>query len=259
MFLQLEHNVPDVYVEKSRDFQLICRVLNIVLNAAIERCSGMLDNLDVDTIDENLLYLMARKQGFVSNHYFPPKVLKNIIEVFPDIIRKKGTEEAIREAVYAVISAGQDIQELTVSYNSEGNIITILTDAGDDYLEYISCLLDFIIPAGIRWKYSPNLRRVTQYQDDTASSALIIRFRGIGDVISHIIHDKSDLLLEVEKATQRGIDWGELENSYKLDNWNGALKDLKELSVSPFYSKVNVAKIVRSKPVESKLGIDEKE
>ena len=269
MFLQLEHNVPDVYVEKSRDFQLLCRILDVVLNAAAERASGIVDNLDVDTIEEELLYPLVRRMGFTSKQYFPPRVLKNIAENFPHIIKNKGTIKAIEEAAYTILSAEQAIKYLEVKYNPESAQVTILTSAGkelsDSYIDQLTALLEFIMPAGVVWTYVPSVTTFEEKTDKINNTAKIIRFRGIGAAIAHIIQTQNNILNKGDGLTSRGVDWDELNSKlgYHVD-WNIDPKNIPptESGVEQFYSKVNVVKIIRNEPQPqnvNQIGIDEKE
>lgn len=246
MFIQLEHNVPDIYIEKSRDFQLLCRIIDIVINAAAERSSGMIDNLDVDTIEENLLYLLVRKMGFTSHKYFPPKVLKNIAEIFPYCIRNKGTVDAIKKAVYAVVSAERDVRYLDVQYNSQDVSIQIATSASNIYIDYIAALLEFIMPAGVRWNYFPGVTIYAEHTDDVKVNAGVVRFRGFGAVVSRIIREVATIIPEYKKGLNSwGVDWDELKDKY-TKAWNTERE--KGDKVNGFYSKVNVAKIIKNNP-----------
>ena len=64
---RLEKNVPDIYVDESRDFQLLCRILDIYLKGCIDRASNMVYQLDLDKCNEQLLYAIANMQGFTTN------------------------------------------------------------------------------------------------------------------------------------------------------------------------------------------------
>ena len=88
MEFKIEKNVPDVYVSESRDFQLLCRVLDIYLVGCLNRASNMKYQLDLDKCSENLLWAIANMQGFVTNVYIPPNVLRNICKVFPYCIKR---------------------------------------------------------------------------------------------------------------------------------------------------------------------------
>ena len=132
MSIQLENMVPEYYVDRSRDFQLLCRTLNIFLGASEQQSKKMVNNWDVETLDESLLPLLARKLGFFVNEYIPPKILRNICKSWPRILRYKGTLQAVREAAYAVFSAYQEIYSLNVSFkkkDSNSFVITITSSA----------------------------------------------------------------------------------------------------------------------------------
>ena len=158
---RLEKNVPDVYVDESRDFQLLCRILDIYLKGCIDRASNMVYQLDLDKCNEQLLYAIANMQGFTTNLYIPPNVLRNICKVFPYCLRRKGTEEAIRTAAYAVFSADRLIYQISVNIYGRGTetggttdpTIQITCDAENSYLPYLKEVLRFIIPTGWRISY----------------------------------------------------------------------------------------------------------
>lgn len=122
MFIKLLENTPEIYGEESRDFQLLCRILDIYINGAIEKASKINSNLNTDYIEEKLLPLLARKLGFNSKIYFPPKMLRNICEVFPDVMRNKGTKSAIFKAAYAVLSANQNVNILKIILKNKNGL-----------------------------------------------------------------------------------------------------------------------------------------
>ena len=257
MFLQLEHNVPDIYVEKSRDFQLLCRIINIIINAMAEKSANLISNLDVDDIDEELLYPLVRKLGFTTHKYFPSNTLKNIAENFPRLIRNKGTLGAVRDAVYTVISSNQTVKILNVYYNSFDKKLTIVSDASNKYLEYISELLEFIIPIGVSWDYIQNVNIIKNVETKIKVASEIVRFRGIGDAISHIIQSNSNIILgnngNDDDLAARGVDWDKL-NYYKT-SWDGN-SGKPGTSSNVFYSKVNIAKIIIKQPKNNEIDID---
>lgn len=259
MFLQLEHNVPDIYVEKSRDFQLICRIINIIANAMAEKADNLINNLDIDNIDEELLYPLVRKLGFTTHKYFPSNILKNIAENFPYLIRNKGTLNAVRDAVYTVISANQTVKILNIYYDSSDSKITITSDVSNKYLDYIEELLEFVVPIGVTWDYVQNVSSVESIETKVTVTSGIIRFRGIGDAISHIIQSNENIILGGSDLTARGVDWDKL-GDYKTA-WGGSSGKPGHEANKPdvFYSKVNIAKIItKQPPSNNEIDIDEK-
>ena len=156
MDFKLENNVPNVYIDESRDFQLLCRVLDVYLKGVLNQASYIPYQLNLDKCSEQLLYAIANMQGFVTNKYIPPEILRNICKVFPYCIKRKGTIEAIRVAAYAVLSVDKLIYYINVTTDStaaDTYVVTITCNARSEYLPYLEELLRFILPAGWRVSY----------------------------------------------------------------------------------------------------------
>ena len=245
MFLQLEQNTPEIYNEKSRDFQLLCRILNIYLNALIEQSNKIVYNTDTDTLDEKLLYLRARKLGFTTHKYFPATILRNICENFPSLIRRKGTRQAILDVVYTILSANNLVTLLSIGEDNQNDpyLINIISNVGDEEIEYISELLSFIIPAGILWTYTAGVNQEISYKLTPELVDAVVRFRGIGNTIARIMSSPFDGLT----VKSRGVDWNYLINNGYTENWSNATPTKTpgtSADVQPFYSKINVVKII---------------
>lgn len=236
MSVQLENMVPEYYVNRSRDFQLLCRTLNVFLGASEEQSRKIVNNWDIDTLDESLLPLMARKLGFLGNDYTPPKILRNICKAWPRILRYKGTLQAVREAAYAVFSAYQEIYSLEVAKKEgDSSTIVIISSAsqGDEY--YLDLILPYIVPAGMAWEYILGLVRKTAVQTSYSPKNEIYRIRGVGGTISRVMGGVPNGLGAVDKS---GMKWSE-----SLPN----PKDPKGTSYPPHpYSRVGFAQITNS-------------
>lgn len=256
MLLQLEHNTPEIYSERSRDFQLLCRIIDIYLNAAIESSSKMIHNLETDALDERFLYLQARRLGFTTHKYFPPNILRNICENFPYLIRRKGTLQAVRDAVYTILSANSLVTLLQVFQQDVGDPYTynIISNVGDVDISYIAELLSFLLPAGVNWTYTGNVNKEFNKKLDTVLQDALVGFRGIGDIITRIMRQPFDQNLGVNAdgsvVISRGVDWNYLaddksKKGYKIDAWGGS--PAGTTNVQPYYSKMNVVLITRKK------------
>ncbi len=237
--IQLENSVPEFYTEKSRDFQLLCKILNIFLNSSIGSAHKIINNWSVESLDEALLPLMTRRLGFTEGSYIPPSILRNICKSYPRIIRYKGTQQAVREAAYAVFSAHQEVTLLGVSSTS-GNDPSIHIEcnvvAGDE--AYLELMFPYILPAGV--SYDITLGIVSKYQPETqtATNITISRIRGAGSSISKIIGIEPGKKFDPK-------DPGKTE-------WDEELNNVSDNQPIPIYSKVNVGLIRGS---EVKTGI----
>ncbi len=242
MFLQLEHNTPEIYPEESRDFQLLCRILNIFLNALIEKSSKLPYDTSIDTLDEYLLFVMARRLGFTTHKYFPASILKNLCENFPYLIRHKGTKDAIQKAAYTVLSANQDVVYLDVSVNMNNLKINILSNASDMDLEYLDEVLTFLVPAGVIWEYIPNVQEEITYYGvvenlSGGGKTGRSRIRGIGNSVSTFIKTEDWILKPLNSEEAKARNW---TSSNDLPN-----PSPDEKGVIKLHSKVGVARMVK--------------
>ena len=149
--IKLQNYTPEIYYKESRDFQLLGRLFDLVLNA-VKTDIDLIYNIPLtDNSDEKLLELMALTLGFKPKHHYSAKQLKAVCSVFSEIIRNKGSIKALKIACEALFSAmdiaqaidydfaeNADKTELNLYVSSEFGDITILND-----------LITYILPAGM--------------------------------------------------------------------------------------------------------------
>lgn len=152
MLFKLEENVPDIYVEMSRDFQLLCRVYDILVNSNIITQSKIRQQLNIDQIDDKLLKLLAGRLGFSSDNYIPTEVMRSILLQFPFMIKNKGTKVGIEQAIKSVIKQTSRVNSVYVSdiTIATGQIkVTVKSDdAGAVDMSYLSNVLKYVVPVG---------------------------------------------------------------------------------------------------------------
>ena len=145
--IKLQNMTPSVYYDKSRDFQYIGRLYDIVLNAVKTDIDTIKYINDIDTCDGTLLNLLALTLGFEIKHEYNAVQLRAICSVLATILKNKGSIKAVTTACDAILAA-EGITE-AADYSFENGLLTI-------YLPYtladtalIEDLLDYILPAGI--------------------------------------------------------------------------------------------------------------
>lgn len=155
MLFKLEENVPDIYVEMSRDFQLLCRVYDIFVNSNIITQSKIRQQLNIDQIDDKLLKLLAGRLGFSSDNYIPTEVMRNILLQFPFMIKNKGTKIGIEQAIKSVIKQTSNVSNVSISSINSVNIndgeidVTVVSDdASAVDTSYLSDVLKYVVPVG---------------------------------------------------------------------------------------------------------------
>lgn len=152
MLFKLEENVPDIYVEMSRDFQLLCRVYDILVNSNIITQSKIRQQLNIDQIDDKLLKLLAGRLGFSSDNYIPTEVMRSILLQFPFMIKNKGTKVGIEQAIRSVIKQTSKVNNVYVSditiATGEIKVTVESDDAGAVDMSYLSNVLKYVVPVG---------------------------------------------------------------------------------------------------------------
>ena len=173
MLFKLEENVPDVYVEMSRDFQLLCRVYDIFVNSNIITQSKIRQQLNIDQIDDKLLKLLAGRLGFSSDNYIPTEVMRSILLQFPFMIKNKGTKVGIEQAIKSVIKQTSKVNSVYVSditiATGEIKVTVESDDASAVDMSYLSNVLKYVVPVG----YTVNVA-VSQ---TSANTAVTFNFR----------------------------------------------------------------------------------
>lgn len=97
---RLQNNVPDVYVNKSRDFQIFCRLVDLYFATTKNGADGVLKTLSATTCPDSLLQLLQSKVGYVSYDVTVySEQLRKILDVFPYLIKQKGTYAGIYKTV----------------------------------------------------------------------------------------------------------------------------------------------------------------
>ena len=114
--IRVENNVPTVYCNDSRDFQLLCRLYTAVVNSV---------KFDIDTMQyltstaqckAKVLELLATQLGFLTSNEYEDDKLRYILQAFPDMVKNKGSLKAIKQCVNTFLKI----------YNVRTNIIVCI-------------------------------------------------------------------------------------------------------------------------------------
>lgn len=98
-FLRLEHEVPEIYAEHSRDFQLLCRLYGFIVNSTKYDVDNIDKIINTHEIRTNLLPLLQTKIGFFSNASIDDTALRLVLETFALMVKKKGSLKSIEWAI----------------------------------------------------------------------------------------------------------------------------------------------------------------
>ena len=156
-----QNRVPEVYPKMSRDFQILCRALDLTQNGVKFDIDSITNILDTSICSNLLLPLLQMKLGFYSNRLIPDDDLRVILKAFPHIKMWKGSLLGIKLAIntYLKIRPTKVDSILCVNkkkvINSDGTIDTIdsytinivFADQAYDFF-ILDEILKFIVPPG---------------------------------------------------------------------------------------------------------------
>ena len=171
--IRLQDLVPNVYYEKSRDFQFIGRLFDIVLNS-VKTNSDTLYNLPSGkNKDERLLNLLAFTLGFQPRHHYNSKQLEAICSVLPLVIKNKGSLNAIIIATNAILHAEGLTQSLSYSITPRESITLYLPTQLSD-LTLLSDLMNYILPAALYCNFVKEISKATNVETKISVKSEVI-------------------------------------------------------------------------------------
>jgi hypothetical protein len=146
--IKLQNLTPAVYYDQSRDFQLLGRLYDLVLNY-VKTNTANLYNLPVGkNMDEQLLNLLALTLGIKPARRHNSKQLRAICSVLPTILKHKGSIQALVLATNALLAADGVIQPLDYTMHPKKGITLYVAQELAD-LNLFTDLLDYLLPAGL--------------------------------------------------------------------------------------------------------------
>ena len=160
---RLQNNVPDVYVNQSRDFQLLLRLYDSIFSGTKFDIDSMQGIINTSKSRNSILPLLSTKLGFFTNLEINDDKLRTILGGFPLIVRKKGSLLAIKETLNLYLKAEHIKCNIIVTYNSETTTIgdEIILDhtlsIGSDKTlanpQILQEIFKYILPIGFRLRF----------------------------------------------------------------------------------------------------------
>ena len=145
--IKFQDLTPEVYYKRSRDFQYIGRLFDLVLNNA-KMNTDIISSLPLNPdMDPRLLDLLALTLGFKSKHEYNTKQLAALCSIFPFVLRNKGSKLAIETACNALLNAEGITKEASIEVSNQMVSIFLPSELSD--LNLLKDLLNYILPAGM--------------------------------------------------------------------------------------------------------------
>lgn len=173
---RVQNNVPEIYVDGSRDFQLLCRLLDLIQGSIKYSIDSTTHSNSPTECNSKLLTLLAEKLGLSLSMEVDDADLRLILQAFPSIIRYKGSERSVKYLLNLVRRIVHD-----VGYGSAYQIdkdkfnIKLQISSLRDVDVLLKLLCDYILPVGFTISYEvvENTVKNTQIHSSMTRSAPI--------------------------------------------------------------------------------------
>ena len=146
--IKFYNQVPSVYPNASRDFQYLCWLIDIVLNAVKHNVNDIY-TLPDNRADYTLTELLATTLGFKIKRNYDQAQLRALIVALPRILKYKGTKAAIDMAGEALLSASGSLRHFESEIDETGCELTVTFPETLVDISLFTDLLPYILPAGM--------------------------------------------------------------------------------------------------------------
>lgn len=180
--IRLQNNTPPVYTEESRDFQLLCRIYDCIINAVKLDIDSIPTIVDTSQCLSSILPLLQTKVGFFTENTLQDKELRYAIEAFPYIVKKKGSREGIIECLNLFLQVNNILKSSQViitneSINKEDEYtIKILIESEVKDISLLEELIKYIVPTGylVSYIFTDTQKLDIQNYDNISAADIVI-------------------------------------------------------------------------------------
>ena len=180
---RVENNVPEVYINESRDFQLIARLYDLVFQTSRQSIDSLENVSSTLNCNNNLLPLLSTKLGFFNDLDLVDKQYRKTLAAFPQIIKYKGSMNGIKLIVslferltnteVGIVGLGHKEEKI----NQTPDSIEIQFNTYSPNTSLLQALLEYVRPTGLFIDYAvigniPSNEDVYTQQDNVTVKTL---------------------------------------------------------------------------------------
>lgn len=173
--IRYQEMVPDFFIEKSRDFQVLCRLYDFTLNATKYNIDSMNAITDTRRAKDTILPLIGDKFGIYDRESYSNRFL---LEALPIALKYKGSLKAVNILINAFLDS-QEIFDYVTAFVSKDEdsaveiseilnrdvkpytIVIFISDYPDmTSLHILDEYLQMVIPSGMIVEYMFGLNKV---------------------------------------------------------------------------------------------------
>lgn len=180
--LRMQNRTPPIYCEESRDFQLLCRLYDTIVNGMLFDIETITDLINTKNIRSSFLQLLQTKLGFFTLHSFDENTLRYTLNGFPQMVKYKGSKKSIEYAVNTFLKINNILSPVTVTFQKEpltlangytvpDHTIVVGISASLQESTILEEIFRYILPIGVAYYfyyYSTTSELTSMFEDDNA-------------------------------------------------------------------------------------------
>ena len=191
---RVEDNVPNYFVNYSRDFQLFSRCYDNAFSSTKFSIDSLLRTCDTKVCNEEILELIKTRfcldVDFKDNNNLSRYVLASI----PRIIRYKGTEKAIRYLFNIFCRLSKENSNIIINLDKDSYVLTLKFDKALDNLDIFYKVLSYIVPIGLIVKFEIQSNNILSTEIEVEMESKIAKIHNLDN--SEINNAKKDIFDE---------------------------------------------------------------
>lgn len=161
-YINIEKKVPKAYLIDSRDFQLLCRIFNVIENSSRADIESMISVLDTAICRDRVLSLWKTKLGIFESLEVTSDILREILVAFPYILKNKGSKKAIEEsiALFTRLNGIKTEVKVDIVNNEESDngylpyhILITIESLDGSFIDTLDKVLSYVVPTGYEIYY----------------------------------------------------------------------------------------------------------
>ena len=146
--INIKHQLPGIYYDASRDFQILGHLYEVVLNYSKTNADMLYLLPNGLTEDSRITEVLATTLGFKLRRNYDKAQLAALVSIFPQLLRIKGTKRAIDLVGDALVKASGVPGSFHSELKEQVLIVKIPVELTD--ITLFMDLLPYILPFGIR-------------------------------------------------------------------------------------------------------------
>lgn len=155
---RLQNHVPEVYVDKSRDFQLFCRLYDVCFSGVKFSTDSLTRSTSTQHCDSSLLELLKTKLGLFSSVEMDSTELRYVLQAFPTIMRYKGSMKSIKYITILYTKMYPSVSLPEITFGDDFTITLNFTELPKNY-KLLNELVSYVLPAGYGVHYTVGERK----------------------------------------------------------------------------------------------------